>query len=381
MWQVGDEDRHAAYLAALTQSHGYATTVRTWYNGEQTGELLVGDGEAVESGSVRVSATSRERRSLSMMCAELLWPTEPSSQLSSFGGWITVHAEVSLGTDRFSDIPLFAGRLMRPTRLRTSGRMTTSAVDPMWLINRAPFEALRNAPATRTNVGAIGDLILEVFPRANIIDLTRSTTQIPAGVVWDARSGSRGWAIDALAAAIGAEVYALPTSVWPGGDFVIRPVPQITDPVSWELPPPPGTVIEEDEQSQGGDQVVNRWVVLVERPDQVPLSVPVTDDSPVSPTRYAGPMGKLADFYSSPLITSEAQGRLAGAALLARSIGAARTRRVKVIANPALDAGDVLAIPVTGEATEYHIADDFEVSLSVEPPGMDITTRSTGGNT
>jgi hypothetical protein len=93
-----------------------------------------------------------------------------------------------------------------------------------------------------------------------------------------------------------------------------------------------------------------------------------------------GVLGKLTRFWSSPLFSSSGQAREAGQAKLRRSIGLARTRQVTVIANPALDAGDLMAITVDGEGPEFHIADDFAVPLTADPAAMTINTRSTGGD-
>lgn len=374
MFQVGTSDVHAAFLAALAYSHSLQGRVEAWYNGEKRGEV------EFESGSVRVTGRNRERRGLDLMVAEGLWPASTADLLTPYGGWVRALVTVKAGATVFPEIPLFAGKLLKDELEWMSGHVAVKGADPMWQVNREPFETLRGAPAGARVVDTVELLLTEVFPYATLQDLTGSQVTIPAGVVWDAGRGSRGKAIDDLATSIGAEVFARPTVVWPYGDFVIRPIPGLTDTPAWVFPDGLNSIVAADKRVQSGADIVNRWIMQAERFDAAPIWEPVTDDDPASPTRYGGPMGKLTDFHSSPLFNSSGQAREAGQARLRRSIGLARTRTVTVISNPALDAGDVLSIPIPGGMPEFHIADDFTVPLTADPADMTIGTRSTGGD-
>lgn len=380
MWQIRGGAQQQ-FLDLLSNAHSYGTTVRSWYNGEMVGELSTGPDAFVESGQVAVTGLNRLRRTLTLIAAETLMPKKAGDFFSAWGNWLSVVAVVSSGGTIFDEIPIFAGKVIKPRRVKTSGQMSVTAYDPMFQINKEPFEAIRPAQSGVAIPAMIATLIQEVFPDANITDLTGSTIAVPDSTAWDAQAESRGMAIDALAASIGAEVYALPTQVWPGGDFVIRPIPSLNDPVAWTLPASPA-IVESDTDEQSCEELVNRWVVLVERADQTPLYVPATDDDPSSPTRYGGPMGRLADFMSSPYIQDAGQGLQAGLARLRRSVGLADARTLSIIGNPALDAGDVLAIPGDDtDPTAYHIADEFTLQLTADPPSMDVNCRSINGGT
>jgi hypothetical protein len=374
MFTVGDAVTQKAFLAALCSAHGYAGRIEAWYGGALLDEVQF------ESGSVKVTARNRERRTLDLTVAEKLWPSLPSDPLSPFGVWLRGYATVYAGATVFPEVPVFAGPLSDVKRQRWSGKLTVSGRDPFRQVNREPFEALRTAPAGALIPEAILMLLQEVFPNATLLDLTGSTAVVPPSTVWDARAGSRGAAIDDLATAIGAEVFALPTAVPPDGHFVLRPIPMATDPVAWTLPTGAAAIVQSDELTKSSDRVVNRWIVTSERSDSTPIRVPVTDDDPASPTRYGGPMGKLTDFYSSPLIGSEAQAATAGLAKLTRSTGLARTRAIEVPTNPALEAGDVMWVSVEDETGQVHIADEFPVSLVHDPAAMKIDTRTTGSD-
>lgn len=370
MYTVGDQIIHQRFLAALEDSHGYDGRVEAWYNG-----TLITQIEAA-SGIVKVNARNTERRSLEVTVSERLWPDLDADPLSPFGVWLRVFAIVTAGAAPFPEVPTFTGPLATVGGPRWSGQLTVKARDPFRQIVRESFETLRRAPAGVHIVDTIRILIVEVFPAADVIDLTGSVALVPESTAWDAKAGSRAAAIDDLAASIGAEVIALPGQVWPGGTFIIRPVPSLSDRIAWTLPDGTRSIVAADERSKSGDTIVNRWIVTSERTDTTPVREVVTDDNPGSPTRYGGPMGHLPDFFSSPLISDSGQAVAAGRAKLARSIGLARTRSVTVPVNPALEGGDVLAIAVDGEPVEIHIADSFDIPVTSQPPDMTIDTRS-----
>lgn len=376
MWIVGDEVTHQRFLAALTKSHGYDGRVEAWYNGAKISEVEFADG------SVKVTAKNRERRALTLTVAERLWPKLPGDPLSPYGVWLRAYVTITAGARAFPEIPVFAGRIGKVNRIRWSGQLQVEAVDPMWQVNREAFEAPRYVGEGQRIIDVQRTLLTEVFELAMLTDLTGSTAMMPVAATWDTVAGARGKALDDLSAALGAELFAQPTAVWPGGDFILRPVPSAADPVAWILPDGAASIVAGDEQSQSGLAVANRWIVTSERTDEVePIRVVVSDDDPASPTRYGGPMGKLTDFYNSALITTPAQATAAGQAKLIRSLGPARTRAVRLVANPALEAGDVLAVSVDGEQVEYHVVDDFEVPLTAVTAEMTVITQSAGAGT
>jgi len=373
MLQVGDTATHAAFLAALASSHGYTTTVESYFDGELIGEV------SIETGEVNVMSSNRDRRRLNFVAAENLWPARVDDLLSPHGVWLRALVQISAGSHAFPPVPVFAGKLLTTTRRRRSGRLAVVAVDPFWQINREAFETPRSALLRTPIATLIRDLIVEVFPQATLEDQTGSPATVPSlGLLWDAAVGSRGAAIDELAASIGAEVFARPTRVWPQGDFVLRPVPQLGSGVAaWTLTDGLTGVVTDDQLKLDGEEVVNRWIVTVEPTGSSgTLYAVATDNDPGSPTRYGGPMGKLVDFWSSPLIGTLAQASQAATAKLARTLGTGNARDLKVITNPALEGGDLIAVQMGDEATVWHVVDEFVVPLSVSTATMPIRTRA-----
>jgi len=180
-----------------------------------------------------------------------------------------------------------------------------------------------------------------------------------------------------LSAALGAELFALPTAVYPNGEFVLRPVPGLDGAADWTVT---GNIVEDDQQEKSNEEVVNRWIVSVERPDSTTLFVRVTDDDPSSATRYGGPMGNLAKDFSSALIQTVTQAETAGRAKLNRTKGIASARRLAIIANPALECGDLISVSVDGEPYETNIVDDFELPLTADQADMVALCRASGGD-
>jgi hypothetical protein len=187
--------------------------------------------------------------------------------------------------------------------------------------------------------------------------------------MWDV---DRGKAIDDLAQSVGAEVYAQPD-----GQFRIRNVPTLTDPASWTVAEGSNGTLVAAGRSVTREGVYNVVVTVVERSNgDAPLRFVAEDSNPASPTYVGGLLGRVPRFLRNPLVTTAGQGEAAGVALLARSIGATRTRTITCVPNPAAEAGDVISA-VVGGATEAHIADTFALPVHVEGGAMTVGTRST----
>jgi len=360
MWPIS-----AAVAAALAQSHGIAVTVDAVRDGVYLGRV------PFDVAIVRITGRNRERRKLELVTAEELFPSDPADMLSPWGTELLVQYSV-LGADGMplgDAVPVFFGGIDTPDRVRRSGRLTVSCSDRMADINAAKFLAPRVPASGRPVVDNITSLLQEVIPQVAVDNRCGSEALVPVGIMWER---DRGAAVDELASSIAAEVVARPD-----GGFLIRPVPTIADPVAWTATVGAAGVIVADQSAVSRAGVRNAWVVSSERVDaaEAPIRVVVYDLDPASPTRWDGPLRQRPGFWSSSLITSEYQGLAAAAARLARSRGLARTRRLTLLPNPALDAGDVLAVAVDGEF-ELHIIDDAVLTLHPDDAGMQVETRS-----
>lgn len=368
MWLVGNEATHTAFLAALARSHGLSVTVKAYLAGVELG------GVPVDAGQVTVSARRRVRRSLDLEAPEQHWPATASDLLSPYGVELRAWWTLIAGATVYPDVPVFTGRVESVSRDRHSGRVRVRCQDRFAAINDAGFEDLRAATAGVTIPVAISILIREVFGEVAVTDLTGSTVTIPTGLIWRDGDGSRGQAIDDLAMAIGAEVLSLPD-----GNFVIRPMPSLAATPVWTVATGAGGVVVRDSQTKARTGVANRWIVVGEQTTATaPTRAVVTEGA--GPLAYGGPFGRVVRRVSSPLVASTAQAYAVGNAFRERVRGLARTRTLEVVANPAVEAGDVLQVEVgtsSGIEREWHIADELTLPLTVSPPTMTIDTRST----
>ena len=354
------------WLDALTRSQGLYVRVEVWF-----ADQLVSTVD-VDSGAVAVTARNRVRRKLKIAVPERLWPALDTDLLAPYGPRLKVFRGILDGAGALvggRPAPVFAGRVEQVGEYdRRSGSVPVAAVDPFADINDAQFEEPFIPQAGTRITTVIGQLVVEVHPGAVVDDRTGSVATVPDGIMWDT---DRGKAIDDLAAAIGAEVFFEPDGI----TCVIRPVPTLDGLPVWTLSTGAGGVIVRDTRSKSRTDVANRLIVHVERPNATPLLVRCTDDRAASPIRYGGPYGKVVRHMSNPLITDAAQATVAGNARLARSIGLTRTRAIECPPNPALEAGDLIAV-VTDDGVELHIADAFPVGLGPDDT-MTIATRST----
>jgi len=374
MYTVTNASVHAQFLRALEKPHRRVSYVDVWYGGVKIDSLNFE--KDLESGSVFATGRNRERRTLNLGASERLWPYGETDSLSPYGIWLQAFTTIEAGATAYGPIPVFAGKVTRVKRKRRSGVVMVKAVDPMRQVNQEPIEAPRQAPQVPIPT-AILTLLREVLPSASLTNETTLSVTITDNTVWNAGWGSRGRALDELSAALGAELFALPTAVYPNGEFVLRPVPGLDGAADWTVT---GNIVEDDQQEKSNEEVVNRWIVSVERPDSTTLFVRVTDDDPSSATRYGGPMGNLAKDFSSALIQTVTQAETAGRAKLNRTKGIASARRLAMIANPALECGDLISVSVDGEPYETNIVDDFELPLTADQADMVALCRASGGD-
>lgn len=357
MWPVS-----ARWAPALTRSHSLTLRVEAWL-----GDVLQGVVD-VNDGTVTATARNRVRRTLTFTVPESLYPSEIADLLNPYGTTLRVWRGIDYG-DSQEAVPVFTGRIdSADGQDRYGGQATVTASDPGATINDARFEAPRAGPTGWANTAVITQLITEAIPGAGVTVSTTRDGSIPPGMMWDRE---RGQAIDDLATAIGAEVWAGPDGSW----HITAPA-TVDQPAVWTLTDGVDGTIVSDNRTVTRAAAYSVVVVVIERADgSTPLNVIVEDTDPTSPTWIGGPFGRVPRFYRSPLVTTEMQARTAGAALLARSTGLTRTRKITCVPNPALEVGDRIDISVAGQ-TEMHIVDGFGLPLGAANPAMTITTRS-----
>jgi hypothetical protein len=354
------------FQLALSQSQQIITRIDAYRGGVPLGTV------DTSAGTINVTARNRVRRTADLTVPATLFPTDPAtSLLSPYGTYLQIFRGIDFG-DTQELIPVFYGRIDSvDDNDQFDATIDVRCSDQMADINDARFESPRAVPTGWPIIIAITDLIGEACPGAGI-DITPGvdrTSQIPSGLMWDT---DRGKAIDDLAQSIGAEVFAKPD-----GRFQIRNVPTLNDPASWTVNEGAHGTLVTAGRTVSREGVYNVVVTIVERANgDPPIRYVAEDLNPASPTYVGGVFGRVPRFLRNPLVTTPEQAQIAGTALLARSIGATRTRNITCIPNPAAEAGDVITAVVAGVG-ETHIADEFALPIHGDGGAMTVGTRST----
>lgn len=350
----------------LMQSH--AITIRAIAYGQfGTQEIPVSGGQVVSDAGSQVRRTATLNTSLS------LWPVDPRSIIQVTGTEIQVDFGIVIpGVAEPEWVPLIRGLVSRAARTRpipSAGTLPLQLVDRSAKVAQDRFTVPAQTVSGALTVTEIRRLIQESLGLGvAVVDYTGSAKVAPVLDIEQER-----WAdgVEKLADSLGAEVFFDPL-----GTGVIRYQPTLADPVVWVVSSGAGGILVERGDELDREAVVNGAPVRGERTDgTAPVMATVWDTDPASPTYYLGPLGrKPMPVYSSPLLTTVAQCEAVSAARLARRKGSHAKVTMSEITNPALEAGDVVALRDEGVVVP-HIIDKVTVPFS---PGaaQPLDTRS-----
>lgn len=143
-----------------------------------------------------------------------------------------------------------------------------------------------------------------------------------------------------IATAAGLELFMDATGV-----PTARPVPDVgTSPVVASYHDGAGGTIKAVDRDMDEELTYNGVVLRAEGSEVTPFRVEVWDDDPASPTYYLGAYGKVPYFFASPLVTTQAMGLEAVAAVFRRVHGVGHQVRWTAVPDPRLEAGDVVEL-------------------------------------
>ena len=340
---------------ALAQSH--TITVRaTAYGPYGTVEL------PVSGGGITCDATSQVRRSGTVNTDPRLWPVNPRSVLAPLGTEVQVDYGIGLPAGVVEWVPVIRGLLTEASRRQPVGSdsaLPLSLVDRSARVAENRFTAPTQTVSGATAVTEIRRLIQDTLGTS--VPVVDSTGSVAVAAVLDIERERWTDGVEKLADAIGAEVFFDAQ-----GNGVIRLQPTLADPVRWIITSGDTGILLTREDKFTRDRVYNGVVANGQRSDgTAPATATVWDTDPNSPTYYLGSFGRKPRFYTSSLLTSNAQCTATATALLARARGTAAQISLTAICNPALEAGDVILTrdTDTGEETR-HILDKVTIPLS-----------------
>lgn len=340
----------ARHQAALATPTGYRRWMR--FTGSR-------GGETVELEPTGGSLTQDNRRNgrwdgrLQFVGDDLL-PSRPSDILTPFGTKITVELGLELLDGSVSSVPYGVYEIgSSSTRVEAGVRtVDVGLADLSGVVDRYRFESPR-VSAAGTDLGTMVNSVISNRTGINPgVPLTGS--QIGAARIFGLDTGTGPWAelLDVLAGFSRTLWYDRVGEVQVG---VITADPDAAYPLSSLAAlsadfdtRPPNVIVARGEAQDG----------------TLPVQAVAMDSDPSSPT-YAGtgpgtsPYGRVTYFFSSPLITTEAQAQSSANTLLGQRVGAGATYTLTVPYDPTITAGDVVAV---GGAT--LAVDSVTVSLT-----------------
>jgi hypothetical protein len=328
------------------------------------------DNLPISDGQVDDDATSQVRRTGTIQADPRYWPKSPGDLLSPYGSACQIYYGVGLASGDFEYVPLAFLAIAESSRDRPvigDSDITVKLEDMSARVAEDRFDAPTQTVAGATAVAEMFRLVRNTlgadYP---CIDLTGSTQITPVMEIERAR-----WAdgIEKLADSIAAEPFFDQV-----GTFTIRPQPTLDDAAVWSISTGRGGNLLQITDTQSREGVYNRFIASGQRSDGTDPAIGIaTDTDPASPTYWGGPFGKKSRFYSSPLLTTNAQAVAAAAAQLERSRGAAASISFHLTPNPALASGDVVSVLDDDAGRSVQIIDKLSTPLSPLNPQSAVT--------
>jgi len=360
-----------SFLAALRYSHVIAASVDLIWPGDvDAGAVSV----PVEAGSITIDRTAQNRRSGSI---RIPW---------------SLQAGADLGVD-VRDLPLGGYALVRrglryadgSTELMLLGRLRVEAVNWGTLEASASLELadrnaqIRDEPFTapyaalgKTPHGAAVEIVQQVFGSS----IAYHTPYTPAGTLGDITwTAERTEALSQLEQSYGAETY-----FDSNGDFVFAQKPQDTAPVVWTVDAGELGVMVDARESLDRTGVYNGVVVKGQATaDAPPVSALSTFNDPSSPIRWGGPFGHVAILADSTTVTTAEEAQAAADSLLRLRLKQTRSLELTAAPNPALEAGDTIAVVFPDGRSERHLIDATTIDLATEAQAIVTRTQFAPG--
>lgn len=204
------------------------------------------------------------------------------------------------------------------------------------------WEAIFTVPKDSNLGDVVKQVILNRLPGAVFGDFATTAEVAPASLIFGANATNDPLqdVID-IAGYCGMELF-----VDANGKWVMRPEPDpdLGSPV-WVISDSVNPVVTDYERKLSDKDLLNYIVVVGETTgDTPPVRGVAADNDPESNTYWKGRLGKRSRTFVSKLVTSDAQATVAAQAKLLKFKYITETVQIKMVPNPALDAGDIVDI-------------------------------------
>lgn len=221
--------------------------------------------------------------------------------------------------------------------------LTVSGIDLSYAISRNTWTNIFYVPSNTNYATAV----LEIGQNRllGVSADVASTEVLAQRLLFGASQGNDPWQdMQDLGTAIGYLTYFDPI-----GTLKFNPVadPSLT-PSVWTVSDAANPVMVSYTRSISDSTTYNYVVVSGESTSNAaPVSAVAFDNDPASPTYIGGPYGIVTTYFTSAMITTQAQAQQAADALLLVVKGASETVQISMVPNPALEPNDVITVTRT----------------------------------
>ncbi len=334
----------------------------------------------VHSGSVSIDRTADVRRSGD---AELITAHLASHhvarlrRINPYNSRVAVWRGVRFGDGIEELVPLGQFVVDQVTWGRDDSLLDVSLLDETSLVKNAamPFSATVTSTST---LSVISGLLNGVH--RGLTDPLLATDNLTVTGVTDAplaamELGDDRWeSVSTLAEALGAEVWADPTQP---GKWRVAPVPDLDAAPVWRVDYGDDGVLTDYSRTLERAGVRNAIVARHESQGSASGIYAIAQDTAVDSPTAISRFGLASEVIESAAFDTVVKCQRAADSRLRNSLGLLSNLDLSTVPNPALDAGDVIAVDFpTSPIVEHHIIDGLSIPLS--PDGdFSLTTRAT----
>lgn len=334
------------FLRTIAGSHTAIFRARVVSPG-QTGVDPDGTELSILGGDVKLDAGADIRSTVELQVdGRGQWPSSSTSELVPYGNELFIERGVAYGGGATEWVSLGYFRINDVEQDDApDGPIRITGTDRMSMIVDAKLTSIKQYAATAQYEDVVSDLVLDAYPAA-VIEWDDSDVATDATGRTIIIEEDRYAKLKELVTGLGKIMFFDYRGV-----LLIRTPPAADDPV-WIVSRGEGGVLVQASRSLSREGVYNGVLAVGEALDTEPPARGLAVDSGASsPTRWGGPFGKVPRTFASPVLTTDAQARLAAATILRRSLGLPYNVDFTAVPNPALEPDDPVAVGISGKPT------------------------------
>lgn len=326
------------------------------------------------AGGVVLDSTADIHGSLALVTdGDGTWPQRASSLLSPFGNEIFVRRGIHINGQTLW-IPLGYYRIQDPDQADApDGPITITGLDRMAGLIDARLLAPRQYMSNRTVHTVFDELVREIYPAATILFDDSAVEFAELGRTIESED-SRYELLREVATSFGKIMY------WDtSGVLRVETAPDAEQPRWSFIAGRRNGVLISASRSLSREGVYNAVVVTGEGAsgETDPVRAVAFDNNATSPTYFFGRFGQVPRFYSSPLITNQAQAINAARSLLRRNMGFPYNVAFTISPNPAVRPWDPIQVMFGDGKREVHVVETISIPLEAAVAMVGATREQT----